>query len=112
MSDVHRCPAGSDDESLDHSVVNTLSMIVHSTTCSEICYLLRKTRFFHQKSCITLSLNVPQNGPEVSLPVSRAQRTFSPGRRQRTYCCTWRGCSRLLDRNQASASEAIHLYSC
>jgi hypothetical protein len=87
-------------------------MIIHSTTCSDISYLLRKLHFFHQKSYMMLSFNVRQNGPEINLPVSHAQRTFGPGRRQRIYACTWRGYNRLLYRNQVSTPEAIHLYSC
>jgi hypothetical protein len=52
-------------------------MITCQTTCSDIHDLLRKMHFFHQKSYMTLSLDVRQNGPEINLPVSRAQRTFA-----------------------------------
>jgi E3 ubiquitin-protein ligase DOA10 len=74
----------------DHSVANTFLMIIHSTICSDISYLLRKMHFFLQKLYMTFSLHVRQNGPEINPPVSRAQKAFGPGRRQRTYCCTWR----------------------
>jgi hypothetical protein len=37
---------------------------------------------------------------------------IGPGRLQRTQCCAWCGWNHLLDRHQASTSEAIHLYSC
>jgi hypothetical protein len=87
-------------------------MITRSMICSDISYLLRKIHFFHQKSYMTLSLNVRQNGTEINLLVSRAQRTFGPGRLQRTYCCTWHVCNRLLDRIHVFTSEVIHLYYC
>jgi hypothetical protein len=61
---------------------------------------------------VTLSPHVWQNGPEINLPISRAQRTFGPGRLQRIYCYTWRRCNRLLDRHQVFTSEEIYLYSC
>jgi hypothetical protein len=97
---------------IHHSLANALPMITHSMSCFNIRYLLRKIHFSHQKSCMTLSLNVRQNVPKVNLSISHAQRTFDPGHLQRTYWCIWRGCSHLLDRNQVSMSEAIHLYSC
>jgi hypothetical protein len=75
-----------------------------------ICW--EKCISFSKKSYMTLNLNVRQNGPEINTPVSRAQRTFDPGRLQWTYCCTWCGCNRLLGRNQICTSEATHLYSC
>jgi hypothetical protein len=73
-------------------------------------YLSRKCISFIKKSYITLNLNIRQHGSEVNLLVSRAQRTFGPGRRQQTYCYIWRGCNCLLSRNQVSTSEVIHLY--
>jgi hypothetical protein len=75
-----------------------------------ICW--EKCISFIKKLCMTLSFDVRQNGPEINLPVSRVQRTFGPGHRQRIYCCTWRGDNHLLDRNQVSPSQGIHLYSC
>jgi hypothetical protein len=35
---------------IDHSVVDTLPVIIYDMTCSDLSYLLRKIHFFHQKS--------------------------------------------------------------
>jgi hypothetical protein len=81
-------------------VTNTLSMIPHSMTCFYIRCLLRKFLFFHQKV-----IHDVQSWRPTEWTRDQSTCLFGPGRRQRTYCCIWRGYNRLLDRNQVSISE-------
>jgi hypothetical protein len=60
-----------------------------------------------KKPHMRVSHRVRSNETPINLPVSRAQRTFCPSRRRKTYYRTWSGGNRRLDREQVSPPAAI-----